>query len=273
MILLFRKYLVKILLMISFITVIAGILFYVVELSNLQIQSKSIDSGQSWWLSYYTVENYNPLKTWLFLMISSLYSFIFGFFVYRQIKKNPSPQLSFLYLFIFTFSLQIIRLGYLMPQSSAFHIGEELITRIIYFSRLFALTAFFSTSLFSTGLQVQKFNSVLLISLLLSFSMALIIPLNTIEMTTALLYRIAEEKSVALFCIALEVLTALNFIYAAIKQARTEFYRLFLFSIMILGGYELMFFLYTAFLLPGCILLLSGTILYIRTSQKLFLWA
>ncbi|OQY33282.1 MAG: hypothetical protein B6241_08420 [Spirochaetaceae bacterium 4572_59] len=273
MILFFRKYLVKILLIVSIITVIAGILFYTMEFMNPHILSKDFSSGQSWWLAYYSAENFNPLETWLFLMVSDLYSLIFGFFVYRQIKKNPSPQLSFLYLFIFTFSLQIIRLGYLLPQSSAFHIDKELITRIIYFSRLFALTAFFSTSLFSTGLQIQKFNMVLLITVLLSFSMSIIIPLNTIELTTSLLFRIAAEKSLALFCIALEILTAMNFFYAAIKQARVEFYRLFLFSIMILNGYELMFFLYIPFLLPGSILLLAGTILYIRTSQKMFLWA
>lgn len=273
MILLFRKYLVKILLTISFLTVIAGILFYTMEFMNASVLSKNPGSGQSWWLIYYSVDHFNPLKTWLFLMGFCFYSLMFGFFVFKQIKKNPSPQLSFLYLFIFTFSLQIFRLGYLLPQNSAFHIDEEFITRIVYFSRLFGLTAFFSTSLFSTGLQIQKFNMVLLITLLLSFSLAIIIPLNTIELTTALLFRIAEEKSLALFCIVLELLTAINFFYAAVKQARVEFYHLFLFSIMILGGYELMFFLYAPFMLPGTVLLLSGTVLYIRTSQKLFLWS
>ena len=273
MILLFRKYLVKIFLLITFLTVIFGAVFYVQGLRNGTASATGINTRQIWWMVYGRTSGFNIQFLWMILMACSLYSLTVGLYVYRQIKKNPAPQLAFLYLFIFTFSLHIFRLYYLIPQNLWFPLNKYYITRIIYFSRFFGLTAFFAASLFTTGLQIQKFAYVLLITILISFSLAVIIPINTIELTSSLLFRIAGEKSIALFFLALEILTVLNYLSAAVKQVRGEFYQLIIFCIMILAGYEMIFFLYTPFLIPGALLLTGGTVLYIRTSQKLYLWS
>ena len=270
MILLFRKYLVRIMLFFSLIALIWSIAAFIMDI-RFSITEEFSSTGQSWWLNYNRNNRVSSLYIWLIITACALYSLAVGFIVARQIKKNPSPQLAFLYLFIFSFSLYIFRLYYLVPQINWLHMDDETISRVIYFGRFFGLTAFFAASLFCAGLQIQKFGYILLITVLVSFTLSIIVPFNTTEVTTALIYRIAEEKSIALFCLVLEILTVMNYLSAAIKQSRGEFYRLILFCIMILAGYELLFFLNPPFMIPGITLLFTGTILYIRTNQKLFL--
>ncbi len=270
MILLFRKYLVRIMLFFSLITLFLAIAAYILNI-RFNLTDFSSSTGQIWWLNYNRNSKINSFHIWLIVTACTLYSLAVGFIVARQIKKNPSPQLAFLYLFIFSFSLYIFRLYYIVPQINWLHIDDETISRVLYFGRFLGLTAFFAASLFCAGLQIQKFGYILLITVLASFTLSIIIPFNTTEVTTALFYRIAEEKSIALFCLVLEVLTVMNYLSAAIKQSRGELYRLILFCIMVLCGYELLFFLNPPFMIPGLMLLFTGTILYIRTNQKLFL--
>ena len=272
MILFFRKYLIKVSLLISLAAVILGGYYYFSFL-RFHHGPVSFQTGQIWWLVYSDRTVIDPLLPWISLMGSGLYAFLFGYFISRQIRKTPSPQLAFLFLFVFSLSLNLFRLNFQIPDFSFLKIERDFATRIVYFGRFYSLSTFFAASLFATGLQIQKFGVALLITTLASFTISLILPFNSTQLTSAFLYRVGEEKNVALFCLVLELLTLLNYLSAAIKQSRSDFYKLILFSLMMMGGLELLFFLYIPFALPGAFLLISGTILYMRTSQKLFLWS
>jgi hypothetical protein len=202
-----------------------------------------------------------------------LFSFFAGFIISRQIKRNPSAELSFFYLFLFTFSLQVFRVPFLVENFPSLLTTTGFITRIVYFSRILSLASLFAASLFSSGLQIQKFGMVLLISFLTAFTLASLIPVNTSIVTGALINRIAREEHLALFCITLEILTILNYVSAAIHQGRNEYYRLALLNMLVIVGYELLFFLHVPFIIPGFACLIPGTILSARTSRKLFLWS
>ncbi len=269
MILLFRKYLVKIFFIFSFISVLFGV-FYFIKFQPGN-NSSSFVTTQVWWMIYRNVIKIDLFHAWISLMALGLFSLVFSFFIYRLIKKNSSPQMAFIYLFIFSFSFSLLRLIYIMPHSA--FIDRELISRIIFFGRLFGLSSFFAASLFTSGLQIQKFGLVLLISTVVSFTITIILPFNTTVLTSALIYRVGEEKSITLFCLTLEILTVLNYLSSALKQSRNELFRIMFFALMILTGFEMSFFLYLPILIPGITLLILGTLLYLRTSQKLFLWS
>jgi len=272
MILLFRKFIVRILIVLSFISLLAGgyIIFRFQNTDSIR-QLISL-SDQIWWLMY-TDSVSRELLVGLAVLGEILFAFIAGLYVFRQIRKNPSPELSFLYIFIFSLSLQVFRLNFLLPELSFYSLPIGFNTKVVYFSRFLGLSAFFAGSLFSTGLQIQKFSMILLISFLTSFTLSTLIPVNTFGITGSLLHRIAREKNIALFCTTMELLTVLNYLSAAHKQGRNEFYRLALFSLLVLIGYELLFFLYMPLIVPGFLCLILGTFLFIRASQKLYLWS
>ncbi len=274
MILLFRKYLVRLFLSISIAFVLLGV-FYYFRYQPTSAKSFTISNHQLWWMLYRIQRSGETLKAWVSLMGLGTYSLVFGIFVYRQIRKNPSAQLAFLYLFIFSFSLSLMRIFPLIPEGSLpFHqLDKEIITRITYFGRLFGLSSFFAASLFVTGIQIQKFGMILLINTLVSFTISIILPFNTTILTSALIYRVGEEKSLAFFCLTLEILTVLNYFSTAVKHSRNELYRIMFFAVLMLTGFEMVFFIYFPLYVPGMILLVLGTFFYLRTSQKLFLWS
>jgi len=269
MILIFRKYIVRILLYSSSLSLLLFILW--VTLFNEKAQVPAWNQEQIWWTLY------QPLPTLEFKYLSLggqiLFSFIAGILISRQIRRNPSGELSFFYIFLFLFSMQIFRIPFLMENPPAFLTMTGLTTRIIYFTRIFSLACLFSASLFSSGLQIQKFGMVLLIATLTAFTLSSIIPVNTSSLTGALIDRIAREKHLALFCTTLEVLTVLNYISAGQRQGRSEYFRLAFLSLLIICGYELLFFLNAPFIIPGFACLIPGTFLFARTSRKLFLWS
>jgi len=269
MILIFRKYIIRVLVNLSFLSFLIFILwafFY-----NDKITIPSWIKEQIWWSLYQngSVINYKSLS----LGGQILFSFLAGVLITRQIRRNPSAELSFFYIFLFLFSLQIFRLPFLMKDPPLFLTITGLTTRIIYFSRIFSLACLFSASLFSSGLQIQKFGIVLLISTLTAFTLSSIIPVNTSSLTGALIDRIAREKNLGLFCTTLEVLTVLNYVSAGHRQGRTEYFRLAFLSLLVICGYEMLFFLHVPFIIPGFLCLIPGTILFARTSRKLFLWS
>lgn len=269
MILIFRKYIVRILFYLSALSIIlvaAGALLYHSTPLTLTWTEEQI-----WWTLYDEPGSGSLLKA-LSLVGQLIFAFLMGTILSSQIKRNPSAELSFFYLFIFSFSLQIFRLPYLINLSE-FLGGSGLLSRIIYFSRLIALTSLFAAALFSSGLQIQKFGMVLLLICLTSFTLSSILPINISSISGALLNRIAREEYLALFCIVMELLTVLSYIASAHNQGRPEYYRLAILCLLIIVGYELLFFLHIPFIIPGFICLIPGTVLFIRTSRKLFLWS
>jgi hypothetical protein len=269
MILIFRKYVTRLLFILSFITILIAA-YWFFERGGMGMISMSGDLEQIWWSLYSPVSTQTPVKL-LSLGVQLVYALVFLLILGRQMRRNPSGEMAFLSIFLFTFSLQIFRLAFLTDGS--FVPDTNTSTRIVYFSRLLGLSALFGASLFATGLQIQKFGQVLLICLLTSFSLASLLPVNGSITTAALLHRIAREKHLALFCLALEILTVLNYIAAAQHMGRSEYYRLSLLSLSIIVGYEMLFFLYPPFILPGLSTLIIGTVLFIGTSRRLFLWS
>lgn len=269
MILIFRKYIVRILLYLSALSlIIVGVWSFL----NSGKEFTRIWSEEQIWWTLYSAEPAAALLKALSLSGQLLFGFLMGLVISRQIKRNPSAELSFFYLFLFSFSIQIFRLPHLVDLSSILG-NSGLITRIIYFSRLLALTSLFAASLFSSGLQIQKFGMILLIILLTAFTLSSILPINISSISGALLNRIAKEEYLALLCIILEIMTVLTYIAAAYNQGRPEYYRLAALSLLIIVGYEFLFFLHIPFMIPGFACLIPGTVLFIRTSRKLFLWS
>ncbi|MDA3956448.1 hypothetical protein [Oceanispirochaeta sp.] len=270
MILIFRKYIVRILLNLSFLFLLLLVALFIATKGSGFPTPWSEE--QIWWSLFSNSTTAGMLK-YISLGGQLIFSFLAGLIISRQIKRNPSAELSFFYLFLFCFSLQIFRIPFLLENPFPFLTASGLTTRIIYFSRILSLACLFAASLFSSGLQIQKFGMVLLISMLIAFTLASLIPVNTSIITGALINRIAREKHLALFCTTLEVLTVLNYIAAAQHQGRIEYYRLAFLSLLVITGYELLFFLHAPFMIPGFACLIPGTILFTRTSRKLFLWS
>ncbi|MDC7241255.1 MAG: hypothetical protein PQJ50_12940 [Spirochaetales bacterium] len=269
MILIFRKYIVRILLYISF-AVLAAAGFW---LFLSEGRFTGTWSGEQIWWTLYSTETGPGLLKALSLCGQLFFAFVMGMIISRQIKRNPSAELSFFYLFLFSFSLQLFRLPYLAEGAGYLTATGGYISRIIYFSRILGLGSLFAASLFSSGLQIQKFGMVFLLVLLTSFTLASILPLNISSVSGSLLNRVAREEYLALFCTAMEVLTVLTYIATARNQGRAEYYRLAFLNLLIIAGYEFLFFLYVPLMIPGFICLVPGTVIYIRTSRKLFLWS
>ncbi len=231
-----------------------------------------LDVEQIWWNVYDFPSSSITLKM-ISLGGQLGYALFFGWIVFRQMKRNPSAVLSFFSLFLFSFSLQIFRLFFLISPEGQEKVYGILFTKIIFFSRALGLGALFTASLFNLELQIQKFGMSLLILLLTSFTLSTRIPVNTSLLTGALINRSTNEKDLAILFLTLEILTIINYLVIAIKQGKNEFYKLALFLFLIFAGGEFLFFMHGPFVLPGFIFLFTGTGLFLKENRKLFLWS
>jgi len=204
-------------------------------------------------------------------------SFLFGFSVisslllFHYFKKKISPEIFFFILFILALSLQSVRLfqfQLLLINVSPFF--GVLITRLYYFFRLFGLFCLFASSLFPIGIKFQKFETILISILLISFTLSALMPIDSTFMNSYFLYTISDSSSILLMTLSIRVLTIVNLARVAITTKSKNYILVLISSVLIIAGDELLLF----FPIPliAITLILIGTAIYSRSIYNYYLW-
>ncbi|MBN2657499.1 MAG: hypothetical protein JXR86_10585 [Spirochaetales bacterium] len=224
-------------------------------------------------LDSFTSESVYSSLFWAIITATVLFVFSIttSLVLFHYFKKKVSPEIFFFVLFVLSLSLQSIRLfqlQLLLMQISPFF--GVLITRAYYFFKLFGIFCLFASSLFPIGVQFQKFGTILISILLLSFTISALMPIDPTRMNSFFLYEISDSMSLLVMTLSIRFLTVINFIRVSLTTRSRNYLAVLIAAVLIITGDELLFVLPVPFI--SIILLLTGTIIYSRSLYTYYLW-
>ncbi|HUZ18805.1 MAG TPA: hypothetical protein VMV68_10480 [Spirochaetia bacterium] len=190
-------------------------------------------------------------------------------------RKTVSSEMFFFIFFVISLSLEAVRAGQLYIQIVDLppYYGVVL-TRVAYFGRFFGLFCLFVSGLYATGIDYQRFEVVLGISLLIAFTLAFTIPVNSQPPAERLVNGIGGADQILAAFFALELFSVLNFVLAStLKRSRNH---LFMAAglLLVVAGVDLLYF--TASLAPaiaGAVLLAAGSFVFGNRTHEVYLWS
>lgn len=191
--------------------------------------------------------------------------------LYHYFKKKISPEIFFFILFVISLTFQSVRMFQLqLILMETPPVYGVIITRMFYFFRLFGVSCFFAASLFPIGVQFQKFGTILISILLLSFTVAALIPVDLTLMNRNLLYELSDGSTFQIMTMSIRVLTIVNFIRAAVTSESKNYFIVLIAALMIVTGDALLLVLSSPLLPFG--LIIGGTVMYGRSLYRYYLW-
>ncbi|MEW5818219.1 MAG: hypothetical protein AB1798_22875 [Spirochaetota bacterium] len=204
-----------------------------------------------------------------------LFSLITGFLLKTNFKKTSSAEIFFFTIFILSLSLESFRVGQvlLQLQNKSAYFGI-LLTRIVYFGKIFGVLCLFSSGLFAAGIKYQKFGIIIGFDLLLSLSLASTIPVDFSILHSNFLYKIGNGRELVFAFIVIEIFSVLNYCWAAFTKNDPEYSLIALGLFFVILGRELLFFMPGPVLVcTGFIFLIGGTILFSNRTHYVYLWS
>ncbi len=212
----------------------------------------------------------------LYLLILQLINFLMiliTLYLTRMYKKTESPEIFFLIFFVISLSFESLRIldSITFLSNSPYYVGM-IITRSIFFGRILSLIILLLVSLYLTGFNYKHTPTLLLISLFVGLSLAIIIPVDTTSFTPNFTFKIGIENNRLFFSVSLYLLISLNFFIAYLKNKNRKYLGILFLYALILTGSILYFHskdiieIYISLLLSGVSALFMG-----KTIEKIYL--
>ena len=191
----------------------------------------------------------------------------------RRFGRSPSPEMFFLRLFLLTLPLQAVRL--LIPAFSGGPMSIFLAggaTRLAWFARLLGLAALMNVGLYTGDIPFRRSGAILGTSALAVMALSVMIPLDNTQELGNLLIRSGADNSLALICIAMEILSVLTLVGSAVSLGKNRYHLLAVMLLLVIAGTDMAFFAARPLVIPGAALLTAGVIGFAREIRKIYLW-
>lgn len=194
------------------------------------------------------------------------------FFLY---KKSVSPEMFFYIIFIFSLSLELLKIFQLYFYTNNFPLFPGLLTsKIIYGGRVFSLFSLFAASLFCTGFETRRMLTLFVTYLFLSVLFGMNILLLTKKINQFFIYTLGYKKEIYFLYILIAVFCIINYIFGTIKTRSIDFGILGLASLLAAGGIILLYFPVTLLIYSiGLGLITLGTVLFSTRIHSIYLWS
>jgi hypothetical protein len=222
-----------------------------------------------WWLVYREPGvNTAPIALWRIggAAASALISIAATFRLRAIYRREPSPVLPFIMMFLFSLGLECLRAGIaaLFALDAPVSISI-LLTRVIYWGRFVGMLSLLVAGLYCTDLKYRTFFVVAGVVLLVSFAMTAYIPLDRTVFLVQLTWKLGDEQSVWFVNLAIGILTILTGAAAALTRGGPRFVRLAIALALLVGSRELLFFaVQPGLLAAGIVAQGAGAILCLR---------
>jgi hypothetical protein len=208
----------------------------------------------------------------LFLLI---FSFSGGLLLQTFFRKTVSSEMFFFIFFVISISLEAAKIAQLVVLAqNAPPYYEVVVTRAVYFGRFFGVFCLFTAGLYATGIDYQRFEVVLGISLLLAFTLAFSIPVSSESILPTMLNCLGSRGQVFAVFFALEIFSVVNFTLAAFLKRNRDYLWMALGLLMVIVGKDVLFFLVSP--IPdalAALVLVGGTILFGHRTHIVYLWS
>lgn len=154
--------------------------------------------------------------------------------------KTYAPEMLFVMLFAASLALDAWRLGILLvharqavPPLTAF------LTRLVLFGRFFGLLCLLASSLYAVGMRFSQYGVLIAGMVLLAFSLASLLPLDTTIFEPDLLYRVGDRQGYVFLRLILALLVLTDFLIAVRLRRSRRFLLVALGAFLLMLGKEL----------------------------------
>jgi glucan phosphoethanolaminetransferase (alkaline phosphatase superfamily) len=108
----------------------------------------------------------------------------------------------------------------------------------------------------------------ILLSLILAYSL----PMDSSVLLTNLLYRLGDEQGIFFMTLAFSLFVLLNFLIASLKR-QNRFLIIMIAVFIVLLGREMLFYVVNPYMIiTGFLLITTGTVVFSRQIDKIYLW-
>lgn len=212
------------------------------------------------------------LASLLFLLV---FSFTTGLLLQTFFRKTVSSEMFFFTFFIISMCVEaakVVQLVVIAQNAPAYY--EVIVTRAVYFGRFFGVFCLFTSGLYATGIDYQRFEVVLGISLLLAFTLAFSIPVSSESFLPTLVNRLGSRSQLLAVFVSLELFSVLNFVLASFLKRNRDYLWMALGLLLVVAGKDVLFF----FVSPvpdaaAAVILVGGTILFGHRTHLVYLWS
>jgi hypothetical protein len=203
-----------------------------------------------------------------------LVSLIAGIVLKSYFKKSTSVEIFFFILFVLSLSFEALRVELLLLEltNQPAYFGA-IITRIVLFGRIFRILCLFTAGLFATGFTYQKYELFIGLAILIAFTLAGTVAVDTSKMLNELIYDVGNRVEVRVVLIGLSIATVFNFVLGGILHNNRDYLFVSGGAACTVAGLELLSHSLELYLIiPGFVLLIGGIFLYSNRVHALYMW-
>lgn len=242
---------------------------------DLYLMDYRFQAGLPWWLH---LKVHPPTNQLILLCLAA----VLGMLVFALLtrislgglfRKTHAPEIFFLILFAVSLCLENLRLGVILCQAWSLPTDLSLLlSRGVYFGRTLAMMSLLAASIYAAGLRYTRFALLAGLLLLVSLTLAAIIPVNTVMLQVNFVYPLGDRQGYLFLNFGLGVVIILNFLIARLARKEVRFLGMALASVFLLLGKELLAFAVSPLILIcGLLLLAMGNVLYVRNVGIFYL--
>lgn len=192
----------------------------------------------------------------------------------RFFRKINSSQIFFFIIFLYTLSLDGLKILHLFIGLFQLPLNYHgILTRCIYFAKLSGIFFLFSCSLSSNKGNYQSTGLIILIGIFAAVTITTFIPVDSVVLNNAFLNTLGNLTELLIAAGLVLFLAAANYFITGYNQGNREYIVLGISFILIGVGREFLFFLPEGwFMIFGFVFLISGAMLYGKRMYKFYLW-
>jgi hypothetical protein len=215
-----------------------------------------------------------PYVSYMTMIAAVVYAFVTMIFIYYFFEKTPSPEILFFSIFALSFAFEVIRI--LVPLRIVNDFPSVFLvisTRALLFFRYLGSFSLFAASVYAAGLGEQKQENIIFITILVTLTLALMIPVDGLSWDSSLTPIYGYSSMFRMVDVGIMIITVISFLIASYSRGTREYVFIGLGSLLVLWGRALLFSADT-WLTPflGIALLVVGTWLICSQLHKVYLW-
>lgn len=231
-----------------------------------------INASQQWWGITRIMETPNLHWRLVAMTIVVFVSSLGSVLLRLLFRKTISSEMFFFAVFVNILcleSLRILHVFFMVTNQS--HYWGLLITRVIYFSRTYGLFMLLASSIYAHDIKTHNFSTILGAAFIAAFSIAYLMPFDSTNIFSSFLYKLGDERGLAILIIMLEILIAVNFFRATVEKGISDYLFLGISITLVILGIEFFFFYHSlSMFILGMILLITGSAIFIRKHYTIY---
>ncbi len=231
--------------------------------------------AHTWWLSYPPAATRDAaMPSWVLgsVTVTVFLACVFSFGARRLLKASSSSLVLFFLMYLLFTCLESLRgLAAIFYASNVSVAGNIVLTRIVYGGRYAGSLSLLLLAVYALKLTYTRHSVLIAILLLVSFAVALYIPVDGTDFLSPFTFKLGDEQGAWFVDLALLALTAASLVAAGFSTRQKAYYVLAAAAVVLEFGREGISFSGSRFLLvAGAVSYLVGALMFLGTLKRIY---